>query len=192
MAKLYFKYGAMNSGKTIEVLRTCYNYDERGIKLLLTKPIKDKKGNSKISSRIGIEREVDYLIKPHDDLLKVLNLSDVDVIIVDEVQFLTAKQIDDLWYISKKKDIVVLCYGLRTDFQMKGFEGSTRLLEIADSISEIKTICSCGKKATNNMRFINNKPTFIGDQIAIDGLYDVTYDSVCGLCYLKEYEQSKK
>ncbi len=186
MGKLYFKYGAMNSGKTIEVLRTCYNYHERGLKTLLIKPKIDKKGNDKVVSRIGIERKVDYLIDNEDSIKDTFNDLDLDIIIADEAQFFTKEQIDDLWYLTKTKDIDILCYGLRCDFQMVGFPGAIRLLEIADSIDEIKTICSCGRKATNNLRMINGNPTFEGDQVSIDGFDNVTYDAVCGNCYIKQ------
>ncbi len=185
LAKLYFKYGAMNSGKTIEVLRTCYNYQERGLKVALIKPSVDKKGSKNVVSRIGISKEVDYLILNNDDLLELFKNKKLDVIIADEAQFFTKEQIDELWYITKTLNVVVLCYGLRCDFLMNGFPGATRLLEIADSIDEIKTICKCGKKATNNLRMINGIPTFEGDQVSIDGFDNVTYDALCGHCYIE-------
>jgi len=119
-------------------------------------------------------------------------LTKPNAIIVDEAQFLTHDQIDELYAITKVYSVPVLAYGLRCDFQMNGFPGATRLLELADDIEELKTICRCGKKATQNLRLINGKPTFTGEQVAIDGTTNITYDSVCGECYLKlrrEYEQ---
>ena len=192
MAKLYFKYGAMNSGKTIEVLRTCYNYNERGLNVVLIKPKVDLKGSNKVVSRIGLEREVDYLISDKENIYDMFIEKNIDVIIADEAQFFTREQINELWSLTKKKDIDILCYGLRCDFLMNGFPGSTRLLEIADSIDEIKTICACGKKATINMRYVNGVPSFEGEQVSIDGFNNVTYDSVCGECYINQREKEKK
>lgn len=192
MAKLYFKYGAMNSGKTIEVLRTCYNYKERGLNVILIKPKVDLKGSNKVVSRIGLEREVDYLISDKENIYDMFIDENIDVIIADEAQFFTREQINELWSLTKKKDIDILCYGLRCDFLMNGFPGSTRLLEIADSIDEIKTICACGKKATINMRYVNGVPSFEGEQVSIDGFNNVTYDAVCGECYINQREKEKK
>lgn len=191
MSKLYFNYGAMGCGKTALLIQVAYNYEEKNQKVIILKPIIDTKGNNNVVSRIGLEREVDYLIKEDDSLLEVLNLVNINAIIVDEAQFLTKSQVDELYYIAKIINIPVLCYGLRCDFQMKGFSGSTRLLEISDSIEELKTICSCGSKATQNLRKINGSPVFDGNQIAIDNTNDITYESVCGTCYLK-LRKSKK
>jgi thymidine kinase len=193
MSKLYFRYGAMNSGKTTILLQVIHNYEEKCMPVLLLKPAKDTKGATKVVSRIGINREVDSLVKPADDINKIINSKDnLKAIVVDEAQFLTPKQVDELYAITKKKDIPVLCYGLRCDFQMQGFPGSTRLLEIADDIEELKTICKCGSKATQNMRLVNGQPTFTGSQVAIDGTDNVTYESVCGKCYLKYKAKYKK
>lgn len=183
MSKLYFRYGAMNSGKTTALLQVAHNYEEKGMHPIIIKPLIDTKGNNKVISRIGIEREVNYLIAPDCNIEVNLNLVGVDAIIVDEAQFLTREQIEQLYRITKYYSIPVLCYGLRCDFQMQGFPGSTRLLEIADSLEELKTICSCGKKATQNLRLINGKPVFEGEQVEIDNQNDIKYDSVCGRCY---------
>ena len=183
MSKLYFRYGAMNSGKTTALLQVAHNYEEKGMHPIIIKPLIDTKGNNKVISRIGIEREVDYLIAPDYDIEVNINLVGVDAIIVDEAQFLTKKQVEQLYRITKYYSVPVICYGLRCDFQMKGFPGSTRLLEIADSLEELKTICSCGKKATQNLRLVNGKPTFEGEQVEIDNQNDIKYDSVCGRCY---------
>lgn len=185
MAKLYFRYGAMNSGKTTVLLQTAYNYEERGMHVVVIKPSIDTKGDSKIVSRLGVDREVDILLPTTDTVISHMKPEKPDAIIVDEAQFLTPEQVDELYYITKMYEIPVLCYGLRCDFQMKGFPGATRLLEIADDITELKTICRCGKKATQNIRLINNQPIFEGAQVAIDGTDEVQYESVCGTCYLK-------
>ena len=183
MSKLYFRYGAMNSGKTTALLQVAHNYEEKGMHPIIIKPLIDTKGNNKVISRIGIEREVNYLIAPDCNIEVNLNLVGVDAIIVDEAQFLTREQVEQLYRITKYYNVPVLCYGLRCDFQMQGFPGSTRLLEIADSLEELKTICSCGRKATQNLRLINGKPVFEGEQVEIDNQNDIKYDSVCGRCY---------
>ena len=172
MAKLYFRYGAMNSGKTTLLLQTAHNYEEKGMKIILIKPQTDTKGGDKIVSRLGVDRKVDIVLPQNKTVMESIKEPiKPNAIIVDEAQFLTPKQV---------------AYGLRCDFQMKGFPGATRLLEIADDISELKTICDCGKKATQNLRLINSKPVFTGNQVSIDGADNtVEYKSVCGKCYLK-------
>lgn len=185
MAKLYFRYGAMNSGKTTAMLQVAHNYEEKGMKVLLLKPSIDTKGDNKVVSRLGIDREVDFLISQTESLKNLLKpfRDNVDCIILDEVQFLKKFQIDELFEISIIWDIPVICYGLRTDFKMQGFEGSTRLLLLAHSIEELKTICKCGRKAVLNGRKINKKFVFEGEQVAIDNVDNVEYESLCGHCY---------
>lgn len=186
MSKLYFRYGAMGSGKSAALLQVAYNYNEKGMYVILMKPQIDTKAENKISSRIGIERAVDILIPRDSGIIELIpDTKKPHAIIVDESQFLTSDQVDELYFISKIYDIPVLCYGLRCDFQMKGFEGSTRLLEIADDIEEMKTICKCGNKATQNIRLVNGEPTFEGEQIVIDDHTKVEYKGVCGNCYLQ-------
>ena len=190
MSKLYFRYGAMNSGKSTNLMQVAYNYEERGMKVLLIKPSTDKKGGDKLVSRLGVERKVDLLINDDQNIYnEVKKWQDekykVDCILVDEVQFFKAYQIDQLFEIAVCLDIPVICYGLRTDFKMQGFEGSTRLLLLAHSIEELKTICKCGKKAILNGRKINNKFVFEGQQVAIDNVDNVEYESLCGHCYFK-------
>lgn len=185
MSKLYFRYGAMSSGKSAALLQVAYNYEQKGMSIVLIKPSIDTKAENKVSSRIGIEREVDILLAATDKIVDKMQPIKPDAIIVDEAQFLTTNQVDELYIITKKYDIPVLCYGLRCDFKMQPFEGSARLLQIADDIEELKTICKCGAKATQNIRLINNKPVFEGQQIEIDNHTKVEYDGVCGKCYLK-------
>ena len=185
MSKLYFRYGAMSSGKTAALLQVAHNYERQGMTVVLVKPSVDTKGNEKVVSRLGIEREVDKVLAPNEELLTRMKPVKPHAIIVDEAQFLTVAQVDELFLISKKYDIPVLCYGLRCDFQMQGFEGSTRLLLVADDIEELKTICPCGSKATQNLRLVNNEPVFEGEQIVIDDHTKVEYEGVCGKCYLR-------
>lgn len=185
MSKLYYRYGAMSSGKTAALLQVAYNYEQQGMTIVLVKPSVDTKGKTKVTSRLGIEREVDVVLAPNESLIEKMQPIKPHAIIVDEAQFLTEEQVDELYIITKKYDIPVLCYGLRCDFQMRGFEGSTRLLLLADDIEELKTICQCGSKATQNLRLINNQPVFEGEQIVIDDHTKVEYTGVCGKCYLK-------
>ena len=194
MAKFHFRYGAMNAGKSTILLQTAYNYEEKGKKVVLIKPSVDTKGDEKIVSRIGLERKVDYLIGNNDSIISKLgdNLSSLSCILVDEVQFLKRKQVDELFYISKMMDIPVIAFGLRTDFKSNGFEGSIRLLELADALEEMPTICRCGKKARFNARKVDGKFTFDGDSIVIDDTSDVSYESLCGACYIEEQEKVLK
>ncbi|MDV4151581.1 thymidine kinase [Clostridium sp. AL.422] len=190
MSKLYFRYGAMNSGKSTHLMQVAYNYEERGMKVILIKPFTDTKGGDKLVSRLGVERKVDFAIYEEDSILEKVkcykeNNGNIDCILVDEVQFLKSNQIDDLFEIAVGLEIPVICYGLRTDFRMQGFEGSIRLLLLAHSIEEMKTICKCGRKAVLNGRKIDNRFVFEGEQVAIDNVNNVEYESLCGHCYFK-------
>ena len=190
MSKLYFRYGAMNSGKSTHLMQVAYNYEERGMKVVLIKPGTDKKGGDKLVSRLGVERKVDIVINESDNILDKIReytkeVGNIDCILVDEAQFLKQQQIDQLFEVAVVLDIPVICYGLRTDFRMQGFEGSTRLLLLAHSIEEMKTICKCGKKAILNGRKINDRFVFEGEQVAIDNVNNVEYESLCGHCYFK-------
>ena len=195
MSKLYFRYGAMNSGKSTALLQAAYNYEERGQRVLLAKPQIDTKGDAAIVSRLGVTRKVDFTVAPDEDIYqkflvesaRVLATTGVPVscLLVDEAQFFTEGQVDDLLRIAILEGVPVLAYGIRTDFQTVAFPGSRRLLEIAHSLEELKTICRCGRKAMFNARKIGDKYVFNGDQVAIDGA-DVTYESLCGTCYLEE------
>ena len=194
MSKLYFRYGAMNSGKSTNLMQVAYNYEERGMKVLLIKPSTDKKGGDKLLSRLGVQRKVDLLIEDEQNIYDEVNRwqetkYNIDCILVDEVQFLKSHQIDELFKIAVVLNIPVICYGLRTDFKMQGFEGSTRLLLLAHSIEEMKTICKCGRKAILNGRKINGKFVFEGEQVAIDQVDNVEYESLCGHCYIKYKDQ---
>jgi len=199
VSKLYFRYGAMNCGKSTNLLQVAYNYEERGMKVIIIKPKSDTKGGNKVVSRLGVTKEVDLLISEDMNIYtEVENLVEIsckiDCILVDEAQFLKSKHIDQLFEIAVLMDIPVICYGLRTDFQMNGFEGSSRLLLLAHSVEELKNICHCGKKALLNGRMINGKYVFEGKQVVIDKQDNVEYHALCPKCYFelkKEYENEK-
>jgi thymidine kinase len=186
MAKLYFRYGCMGSSKTANALMTKFNYEEKGKKVLLLKPsIDTRNGKTIIKSRIGLQAEAicfDKNTSIIDDIL-VKTLSLIDCIVVDECQFCTKEQIDDFRRIVDVLNIPVFCYGLRTDFQTKLFEGSKRLFEIADSISEIKSICSCGKKAIVNARYKDKEIIYDGEQVELGG--NDKYMALCCECWNK-------
>lgn len=184
MAKLYFKYGAMGSSKTAQALITKFNYEERGMRVWLIKPALDTRdGASVIRSRIGLSAEC-YPVSRDTDLLALYreNRTDYDVIIADECQFFTEAQVDALRTVVNDYGIPVLCFGLRTDFLCHLFEGSRRLFEVADSIAEIKTICSCGSKATVNARLDENMRVVTeGDQVMLGG--NDCYIAMCHKCW---------
>lgn len=196
MAKLYFRYGAMNSGKSTAMLQAAYNYEERGQRVLLAKPGVDAKGDRDVVSRLGVTRPVDFVITASDDLLEVFFThrravrartgSPVACLLIDEAQFLTPWQVNDLLRIAVVQDVPVLAYGIRTDFRTEAFPGSARLLEVAHSLEELKTICRCGRKAVFNARRIGDAFVFDGAQVAIDTFDEVTYESLCAACYLAE------
>jgi thymidine kinase len=186
MAKLYFIYGAMGCGKTIDLLKTAYNYEERGQKVLLFTASKDtRNGVGKIKTRVGLERDA-IAIDDNMDIYKYILTypQKIDCILVDEVNFLKKEHIDSLSDVVDFLKIPVMCYGLRSDFLTNVFEGSKRLLEIADSIQELKTICECGRKAIINMRISDGKVVTEGEQFLVGG--NESYKAVCRRCY-KDY-----
>ncbi len=189
MSKLHFKYGAMNSGKSTALINAAYNYEEQGHQVLVTKPSVDKKGDVNIVARAKLTRKVDFLSTPELDIRKKLQTlgtnKKYNCLFVDEAQFLTPEQVDQLLEIAKFDDVSVIAYGLRADFQSKMFPGSKRLMEVADNIEKLPTMCICGSQAEFNTRIIDGRYVFSGDQVAIDGL-DATYNSLCGKCYLSE------
>lgn len=194
MAKLNYKYATMNSGKTLDLIRTAHNYEENGFNVIVLKPVIDTKGNDLIVSRVGISRKVDFLIASSDKIVNVLKhkLNGITCILVDEAQFLEKKQIDELFLISHMTDIEVICYGLRTNFKMESFEGSKRLLEIADELEEIKTMCHCGKIARYVGRKVNGVYVLEGKEVIIDGEDNVQYIPLCGECYLLDVNKHEK
>ena len=193
MAKLYFKYGAMGSSKTAQALITKYNYEENDLKVWLIKPSADvRAGAATLRSRIGLEAQVE-VIPPEIDVLERFvreKEGSCDVIIVDECQFLTEAQIDQLRAIVDEHNVPVMCFGLRTDFQTKLFPGSLRLMEVADTIQEIKTICDCGAKATVNAR-IDGEGHIVtqGAQVVLGG--NDSYIAMCHKCYVRGVREHK-
>lgn len=189
MKKLIFRHGPMNCGKSTLLLQVAHNYEEKGMKVIIMKPQIDTKGGSKIVSRIGLVREVDYLIDDINDLkeyLSKLKEQNIACVLIDEAEFLNNDHISELYYFTKKYNIPVICYGLRTDFKAELFPGTESLFAWADTIEELITICKCGKKARFNARIENGEYVIKGSQVAIDGENDISYESMCGPCYLKK------
>lgn len=189
MANFLFRYGAMNSGKSTHLMQVAYNYEENGRKVALLKSTIDTKGNDCLVSRIGLKRKVDYLVSPEASILNLLEpcLSTLSCILVDEVNFMMPSQVEELYLITKCYDVPVICYGLRTDFQTKGFPGSVRCFELADELEELPTICACGRKARLNARKLNGSYVLEGESFEIDGADPkLTYEPVCGTCYVKK------
>ena len=191
MAKLYFKYGAMGSSKSAQALITKFNYEELGMTVWLIKPsIDTRDGADIIRSRIGLEAHA-QVITPETDIVKAYQKAgDHDVIIADEAQFFTPEQIDQLRELVNEKDLPVLCFGLRTDFLTHFFPGAQRLMELADSLTEIKTVCQCGRKATVNARIDSEgKIVTEGGQILIGG--NDSYVAMCHQCWTKKIREQK-
>jgi len=200
MSKLSFKYGAMNSGKSDTLIKTAYNYTERGHDVITIKPGIDSKGGEDIVARAGGRVAVDILALPEMNIRSEIQsfvarqaLKDLQCVLVDEAQFLSEAQIDQLHEVALLDDTSVIAYGLRTDFQRNMFPGSKRLFELANVIEKLPTMCRCDKQAEFNCRKIDGEYVFDGDQVAIDGdvtggikQQEVTYDSLCGTCYLEE------
>ena len=192
MAKLYFKYGAMGSSKTAQALITKYNYEENDMSVWLIKPSADTRdGAAIVRSRIGLEAECE-VITPQMDIHQLFcaKRKDSDVIIVDECQFMTMDQIEQLRAIVDEFNVPVLCFGLRTDFQTKLFPGSMRLMELADAIEEIKTMCDCGTKATVNARINDGYIVTEGAQVVLGG--NDCYIAMCHRCYKNGIREHKK
>lgn len=193
MAKLYFKYGAMGCSKTAQALITKFNYEERGMKVLLIKPAIDTRdGVDLVKSRIGLQSEA-YSVDSQENLYDFYTKkhSDCNVVIVDECQFLTPEQVDQLGDIVIKLSVPVLCFGLATDFTTHLFPCSRRLFEIAESISEIKSVCKCGAKATVNARFDDNgHVVYKGEQVVLGG--NGRYTAMCRKCWLKIKAEQEK
>lgn len=194
MARLYFRYGTMGSSKSAQALMVKFNYEQKGMKVLLIKPAVDNRddndGKSKVRSRIGLSSDC-YTVSDTDSIIdlykKVKATEGCDCIIIDEAQFCTAEQIDQCKQLTL--EVPILCYGLMVDFSGKLFEGTKRLVELADSMQEIKSVCRCGRKATQNARFINGKCVDDGPVVFIGG--DESYENMCYWCWKKELEKAK-
>ena len=193
MAKLYFKYGAMGSSKTAQALITKYNYEENDLNVWLIKPSADTRdGAAILRSRIGLEATVEVIPPSMDvyDRFRDSRKDTCNVIIVDECQFMTEDQIDQLRAIVNDFGVPVLCFGLRTDFQTRLFPGSRRLMELADCIEEIKTMCDCGAKATVNARINDGYIVTEGAQVVLGG--NDSYIAMCHRCYVNGIREHKK
>ena len=187
MAKLYFKYGAMGSSKSAQALITQFNYEELGMTVWLIKPSTDTRdGADIIRSRIGLQRSAQIITPEQNILEEYRKIGARSVVIADEAQFFTPEQIDQLRELVDSEDVPVLCFGLRTDFLTHFFPGARRLMELADSITEIKTVCACGRKATVNAR-LDAAGNIIteGDQVCLGG-----NDKYVGMCYRCYYERT--
>lgn len=201
MSKLYFKFGAMASSKTANALMTRFNYEEKGNHVWLIKPDLDNRDDytdengvrvTVVKSRIGLSAVADVVGREEDIHARFVALNEkqpIDVIICDECQFLTAAQVDQMKYIAEYCDTPVLCFGLRSDFLTQLFEGSKRLFEIADSITEIKSVCRCGKKAIVNARIADGRVVTVGDQIEIGG--NDKYEGMCWGCWQNRIKEGK-
>lgn len=201
MSKLYFKFGAMASSKTANALMTRFNYEEKGNHVWLIKPDLDNRDDytdengvrvTVVKSRIGLSAVADVVGCDEDIHARFVALNEkqhIDVIICDECQFLTAAQVDQMKYIAEYCDTPVLCFGLRSDFLTQLFEGSKRLFEIADSITEIKSVCRCGKKAIVNARIADGRVVTVGDQIEIGG--NDKYEGMCWGCWQNRIKEGR-
>ena len=192
MSKLFFRYGAMNSGKSTALLQVAHNYEERDQSVILVKPAIDTKGKTHVVSRLGVSRQVDILLGPSENLKEAVATSQalhpkeakpIACVLIDEAQFLTPAQVDQALEVAIYLHLPVIAYGLRTDFRTQSFPGSQRLLEVAHRLEEMKTICRCGRKAIFNARLINTGKTKEGSQVMIDE-GNVRYEAQCAECYL--------
>jgi len=190
MSKLFFRYGAMNSGKSTAMLQVAHNYEERDQRVVLVKSSVDTKGNDQIVSRLGVTRTADILLSPVQDLRAALHERDTEsgqdiaCVLIDEAQFLTPEQVDQALAVAVLDGIPVVAFGIRTDFRTRSFPGSQRLMEVAHSLQEMKTICRCGSKAIFNARLGEQGIIREGDQVMIDGEL-ARYEALCARCYLE-------
>ena len=189
MSKLFFRYGAMNSGKSTAMLQVAHNYEERDQRVVLVKSSVDTKGNDQIVSRLGVTRTADILLSPGQDLRAALHERDTEsgqdiaCVLIDEAQFLTPEQVDQALAVAVLDGIPVVAFGIRTDFRTRAFPGSQRMMEVAHSLQEMKTICRCGSKAIFNARLGEQGIIREGDQVMIDG-EQARYEALCARCYL--------
>ncbi|MBS3904947.1 MAG: thymidine kinase [Simkania sp.] len=189
MAKLYFRYGTVGSAKTLNLVAVAHNYRQQGKKILLLKPELDSRfGKDQIKSRAGLEMQADILVQPDSNLL-YLDFEGISCLLADEAQFLSKHLIDQLRAITLLKNIPVICYGLRTDFKGRLFEGSLRLMELADSIEEIKATCHfCNKKSIMNLKHLNGHATLEGPTVQLGA--EERYLPTCFPCYIRELQKS--
>lgn len=185
MAKLYFRYGAVGSAKTLNLLAVAHNYRQQGKQVFLLKPSLDNRfGKAMIRSRAGLEKAADLLVED-DTVLDSSKFGDIDCILVDEAQFISPALVDQLRLLTHERNIPVICYGLRTDFKTQLFPGAQRLMELADSIEEIKTTCAfCNKKAIYNLKFSDGRPTLVGPSVDLGS--EEKYLPACHVCYCEK------
>lgn len=185
MAKLYFRYGTVGSAKTLNLLAVAHNYRQQGKEILLVKPaLDDRFGKQYIKSRAGLEKSADILVDSETDL-RLINYEGIDCVLVDEAQFIEPKHVEQLREVSRDKNVPVICYGLRTDYKTHLFEGTKRLLELSDSIEEIKTTCAfCNRKAVYNVRHVNGQAVLAGPVIELGA--DDKYFPACSTCYAEQ------
>ncbi len=185
MAKLYFIYGAMNCGKSTSLLQVAHNYEERGMHVTIMKLVTDTRGSTNVVSRLGVVRKADVLMGPHGDTYGLMRraLPESSCVLMDEAQFMSPRQAERLHQAVHELHIPCMCYGLKIDFAGRGFPGASRLLELADEIREMRTICRCGRKATMNLRLVRGRATFDDRQVEVDDQSDIRYVSVCADCF---------
>lgn len=188
MAKLTFYYGTMSSGKTIDLIQTAYKYNSKGMKALVLKPKTDTKGDDCVVSRIGLSKKADIILDKNESLFEYNHLlKNITCLLVDEAQFLTERQVQELFVFTKELDVDVICYGLKTDFQGKLFEGSKALFCYADDFEILKAVCAskgCASNARFNARKVNGKYIYYGPQVLIGE--DESYDPLCTKCYIEK------
>ena len=191
MAKLYFRYGSMGSAKTLNLLAVAHNYRQQGKKVLLMKPkLEDRFGAFVIKSRAGLEMKADILIDEEMNLLEE-DYSEIDCLLIDEVNFVSVETIEQLREISMRDHVPVICYGLRTTFRGELFDPVKRLMEIADSIEEVKTTCHfCNRKATMNIKHVNGKATLDGPTVDLGA--EEMYFPACYGCYSEQVKAGQK
>ena len=193
MANMIFKFGAMNSGKTRDLLKTRYNYLEQGKDVLIIKPANDDKGDDCVQARGMDLVKADYLIGEEDNIYLTvcycLTKRNIDCILVDEAQFFDKKKIEELSDVADYLDIPVICYAVRSNFKEELFPGTKALFETANVLETLETLCSCGDKAIYNLRYVNGELTFEGEEVAIDGKDNVNYKSYCRKCVKKLKKQ---
>lgn len=189
MAKLYFRYGTVASAKTMNLLAVAHAYRQQGKRAILIKPALDTRfGPSSIRSRAGLEEQADILVQPHS-VLDSGDFEGVNCVLVDEVQFVSVQLVEQLRLIASNQNIPVICYGLRTDFKTKCFPASKRLLELADSIEEVKTTCAfCNRKAIFNLKHVRGSATLEGPEVDLGA--DEKYFPACYICYTSELERA--
>mgnify|MGYP004654302275 FL=1 len=194
-SRLYFKYGTMGSSKSAQALMAKFNYEQKGMVVMLVKPSLDNRGDGDgqpmVRSRIGLSSPCE-IIRPEDSFVELFDKfkteNGCDCVIVDEAQFCTTKQVDELKLLTKQ--VPVLCYGLLNNFRCQLFEGSKRLVELSDSLQEIKSVCRCGRKSTVNARFINGKCVDDGPVVFIGG--DESYENMCYWCWQDELKKARE